>query len=302
MNKLLLSSICCFALASAQAAQLPAELNGGAGTSDNRSVPAKVSSEDYIENVMYTNDFSTKSSYDYWKGSAGTFSITDGCLLVQNSSVQTNNYDVQYQVATNMGLEVGSTYIVRTTLKGSADGKLYCGLGNWSKKSEGWISFTTEMQTVDLELSEIPSSDFILFQSGSFVGDIYISKVEVIERVPAGSQLNIYKYQKDFEDDTYFGGWGGGTFSNSTDGHESDKCWKFTNATKASASYGIQACINVSDILYGQRYTLHFWAKAANLTDESATTVGIGFQKSSGYAGRGDFQSLTLTEEWTEYT
>ena len=301
MNRLLLGTICCFVFASAHAAQAPACSDGTAETSEYRSVPAKAASEDYIENVMYTTDFSTMSSYDFWKGGTGTFSIADGCLLVQNATA-VENYIVQYMVAANMGLEVGSTYIVRTTLKGSAEGQLYCGLGNWSGKSEGWIPFTTEMKTVNIELSNIPSSDFILFQSGAFKGDIYISKVEVIKRVPAGSQQNIYRYQNDFEDGSYFVGWGGGNISIADGGHNSDKCWKFTNATKKTNSYEIQACINVSDILYGQRCTLHFWAKAENLATESATTVGIGFQKSSGYAGRGDFQNLALTTEWKEYT
>ena len=132
-------------------------------------------------------DFSTKSVYDMWKSSLVNLSINAGTLQIENETA-TNNWEIQYEGATELSLKEHGNYIVRITLKGSEPGGMTCALGTWETNMNTTASFTTEMTAVDFVISDFPAAvdnAHVLLQSGAFAGTINISKIQVFEAYEA---------------------------------------------------------------------------------------------------------------------
>ena len=120
---------------------------------------------------------SSTDSYGY----STSFDATNG-LKVHCTQANTNFWDVQFIAMDNIPAEVGKTYKMTMTVRGTASGALHSKMGNWDT---GWsagvcpsIPFTTEWQ--DVEISYIPEleNNFLLLQCGDFVGDIYIKSIK----------------------------------------------------------------------------------------------------------------------------
>ncbi len=128
-------------------------------------------------------DFSTMAEYTMWKSSLVNLSINEGTIQIVNETA-VSNWEIQYEGASGFFLKEHGNYIVRLTLKGSVAGSLTCAMGSWGTTKNGTVSFTTEMKTVDVLISdftETVDNAHVLLQSGAYVGTINISKVQVFE-------------------------------------------------------------------------------------------------------------------------
>lgn len=122
------------------------------------------------KSVGWTSDY---SKYNY----SITFDNTNG-MKVTCTKKASQNYEVQYVAMDNIPVDKGTTVKMRMTVKASAAGQLTAKLGDWNSGPNTTVKFTKEWQDVVVEFKNVIGSSFLLLQSGSFVGDIYIKKVE----------------------------------------------------------------------------------------------------------------------------
>lgn len=256
-----------------------------------------------VETVVYEYSYEGVTAYPWYSMNNGAEKVEDGCLVIDNATEGLADYNVQYFVADQVPTEVDGDYTLRFTMKATADGTLNCNVGNWSGSASCKVSFTSEWQTVETEVKAVPCTPaHIVFQSGSFVGTIYVKDVKVIKKETPGAvkvPVTVTKY--DFEDDRLIGGWGNGSTREIVEGsHDGSKCEKFYNPSVVN-SWEVQGAINFDEALTeGELYYLHFWAKA-DIEGDGTGDAGAAFQGPN-YSGRGDFPGFTLTGEWQEYT
>lgn len=121
---------------------------------------------------------------DYTQYSYGiTFDTTNG-MKVTNTKNQ-SYWLVQYIAMSDIPTESGKTYKVTMTVKGSKAGTLAAKLGDWNNGATKNFSFTTDWKDISMDYTADVASAFLLLQSGSFVGDIYIRNIKVEEPVGA---------------------------------------------------------------------------------------------------------------------
>lgn len=142
----------------------------------------------------YEIDWSTQSSYNMWKGGAGTAEIKDGALCVTNDAVQPNFWDLQLHVANDITLDAGTTYDVKIEMKAVGEGtaNVRYKLGNWDNGITGSINVPTGGDFVEYTFSGdalTGSGSFLLVQFGDFVGSVYFKKI-TISHVPAPSNAD----------------------------------------------------------------------------------------------------------------
>ncbi len=111
-----------------------------------------------------------------------TFDATNG-MKVHTDKTSTSNYMVQYIAMDNIPTEKGNTVKMVMTVKGSKTGQLFAKLGDWNGGPGATIRFTTEWKDVEVELKNTLANSFLLLQSGSFLGDIYIKNIKIQEPV-----------------------------------------------------------------------------------------------------------------------
>lgn len=99
-------------------------------------------------------------------------------LICHTTKKASQNYMVQYVAADNIPTSNAATVKMVMTVKGSAAGSLVAKLGDWNSGPTATVKFTTEWQDVEVTFKSTIGSSFLLLQSGSFLGDIYIKKVE----------------------------------------------------------------------------------------------------------------------------
>ena len=154
------------------------------------------------EATIYTKDYSTATSFDFWKGdfSNASVSVTDGLLVITNTAVQAETYTLQLHIGEGITTQEGNKYIVKIDYKAaieSVEGSnsiAWVALGDWGKSQTNyWVPLTQsdDFQTLTLEFNGdgdgfkySGSTNFVMWQSGKIVGTIYIKKVEVIEISP----------------------------------------------------------------------------------------------------------------------
>lgn len=111
-----------------------------------------------------------------------TFDSTNG-MKVTCTKKASQNYEVQYVAMDNIPVDKGTNVKMKITLKGSAAGSLTAKLGDFNSGPTTTVKFTKDWQDVEVEFKNAIGSSFLLLQSGSFVGDIYIKKVEFLNTV-----------------------------------------------------------------------------------------------------------------------
>ena len=133
---------------------------------------AEIASKDFRKNktVGWTSD---KDKY----GFSLSFDATNG-LNIHTTKKCENSWDVQFLAMENILVEVGKTYKMTMTVRGSADGKLHTKLGDWNTGEYPDVSFTTEWQDVEMEYKALVGSCFFMLQCGDFVGDIYVKNIK----------------------------------------------------------------------------------------------------------------------------
>ena len=126
----------------------------------------------------FTTDQSVGWHADYTQYNYNiTFDSTNG-MKVHTSKKASQNYEVQYIAMDNILTEKGGTYKMIMTIKGSAAGTLSAKLGDWGGGPSTNINFTKEWKDVEVTFKNCLASSFLLLQSGNFLGDIYIKKIE----------------------------------------------------------------------------------------------------------------------------
>ena len=137
-----------------------------------------------IETVLHECDYANHASYPWYRMS-DLPQVEDGVLVIDNPTAVAD-WQVQYFVDDQIPTEKGADYVVRTTIRGSKEGSVKCNVGDWNGVSSGRVKITTEWETVDTKVTEVPaSSSFVVFQSGDYVGKIEIKKVQFIKQTPS---------------------------------------------------------------------------------------------------------------------
>ena len=132
--------------------------------------------------VIASKDFRTDKSVG-WRSTESTygyslkFDATNG-LIVHTTKKCPNSWDVQFLAMENIIAEVGKTYKMTMTVRGSKAGVLHSKLGDWDNGDYPNIPFTTEWKEVSVDYKAVVSSNFFMLQCGDFVGDIYIKNIK----------------------------------------------------------------------------------------------------------------------------
>ena len=134
---------------------------------------AVIASKDFRtqKNVGWHSD---ESTYGY----ALSYDATNG-LKIHCTKKNTNSWDVQFLAMENINAEIGKSYKVTMTVKGTKDGRLHSKLGDWGNGEYPDVPFTTEWQDVTVEYKAIVANNFYMLQCGDFVGDIFVKKIKI---------------------------------------------------------------------------------------------------------------------------
>ena len=100
-------------------------------------------------------------------------------LTVHCTKNNPNSWDVQFLAMENISLEVGKTYKMTMTVRGTSAGNLHSKLGDWNNGQYPNIPFTTEWQDVEVSYKAIVANNFFMLQCGDFVGDITIKNIKI---------------------------------------------------------------------------------------------------------------------------
>lgn len=133
--------------------------------------------------VLAETDFTTATSYNFWKSDATNAEIKDGALVITNEAATANFWDVQYMVADNFQLTGGVDYTVAVKIKGFS-GNLHYNFGTWGANVNGGatVEEASDWQTVTFVATAKEDTDgtaHLLLQSGDFVGTYSIASVKI---------------------------------------------------------------------------------------------------------------------------
>lgn len=124
----------------------------------------------------------TTTQWNGWHSETGTYSW-DNAAVIENTEAAPNFWDVQYHIASGMSLTAGKTYVVELDLEGTAEGgNPLLALGDWGKRSDTRFTLPASREKVSVTLvcpEEAASNQFLLMQSGDYVGTIRIYSVRV---------------------------------------------------------------------------------------------------------------------------
>lgn len=241
--------------------------------------------------VGWHSDF-TQYSYNI------TFDATNG-MKVTNTKSQTN-YLVQYIGMDGIPTESGKTYRITMKIKGSKAGSVSAKLGDWNNGDTKTFSFSTAWKEVSVTYTAKVANSFLLLQSGSFVGDIYVKEIKVEEPVGAmkikKSEAGdlYYKEVKDFRK-TQSVGW---TSDKSTYGYSLS--FDTTNGLKIHTT---KVCTNPWDVQFIAVENLDLKAgKTYYVTfDIKGSKSGKLHTKFSDW-GEGPTGDVAFTTSWQEVT
>ncbi len=152
------------------------------------------------ETLVYSVDYSTmvdKNGAPFWAAdmpSGASVKIKDGLLVIENTSDEGNNYDLQLWIGSGISTIEGHDYKVKITYKTTAatsEGHYpSVGLGDWGNRPTDYsvpLSVSNDFQTVTVEFKNYARSAtglFIMWQSRKVVATISIQKVEVYQVEP----------------------------------------------------------------------------------------------------------------------
>ena len=142
-------------------------------------------------------DYSTFTDYPFFV-MGYTPEFVDGCMV---SHYPGEWY--QYFVADQISTSVGLNYKLTVCIQGSAPGSLNAQFGNWGNLLEQTVSFNEDWQEVSVEFANCPvESSFVVFQPGTFDGDVRIKWLKVThEEAPTVSLWNNMLTNSDCESD-----------------------------------------------------------------------------------------------------
>lgn len=113
--------------------------------------------------------------------------VIDGALHIHNSEAQGSNDKLQCFILDNFNTTQDEDYVIRIWMKADGAGTVDLRLGTWDSSSNSSFSFEASDEFKMYQISHTAcvtstgNNEHILFQSGTFVGDIYIQKVQVLQ-------------------------------------------------------------------------------------------------------------------------
>lgn len=230
-------------------------------------------------------DYSTYTDYPFYV-MGYTPEFVDGCMV---SHYPGEWY--QYFVADQIPTAVGQNYKLTVCIQGSAPGSLNAQFGNWGNLLEQTVSFNEEWQEVSVEFANCPvESSFVVFQPGTFEGDVKIKWLKVTHTVAPSIGKEVPVIEHDYSDGEPISGWGADLSISVVDG----AC--VIENPSAAQSWEKQLCYEqTTPFENGKNYFLRLKVKG---TKDGAITAG--FQNPNGYVGCGDFPAFAVTTDWQE--
>ena len=230
-------------------------------------------------------DYSKYTDYPFYV-MGYTPEFVDGCMV---SHYPGEWY--QYFVADQIPTSVGLNYKLTVCIQGSAPGSLNAQFGNWGNLLEQTVSFNEDWQEVSVEFANCPvESSFVVFQPGTFDGDVRIKWLKVTHTVAPSIGKEVPVIEHDFSDGEPISGWGEGLKISVVDG----AC--VIENPSAAQNWDKQLCYEqTTPFENGKTYFLRLKVKG---TKDGAIVAG--FQNPNGYVGCGDFPAFSVTTDWQE--
>lgn len=230
-------------------------------------------------------DYSKYTDYPFYV-MGYTPEFVDGCMV---SHYPGEWY--QYFVADQIPTSVGLNYKLTVCIQGSAPGSLNAQFGNWGNLLEQTVSFNEDWQEVSVEFANCPvESSFVVFQPGTFDGDVRIKWLKVTHTVAPSIGKEVPVIEHDFSDGEPISGWGEGLKISVVDG----AC--VIENPSAAQNWEKQLCYEqTTPFENGKTYFLRLKVKG---TKDGAIVAG--FQNPNGYVGCGDFPAFSVTTDWQE--
>lgn len=253
------------------------------------------------EVVLAETDFTTATSYNFWKSDVTNAEIKDGALVITNAEAAANFWDIQYMVADGFTLVGGTEYTVAVKIKGFS-GTLHYNLGTWGSNvnGEAVVEEASDWQNVTFKATAKEDTDgtaHLLLQSGDFVGSYSIETVKITYNDGEDddtSSKNVIATM--YPGDAKFIAWGadGVLEAVTEDGKE---CAKLTN-TEAKNPWDVQFAFDAEGgYEIGKTYYIEFDVKG-----DASDGIGSGFQCTDGYIGCGDMNAFAIAPEWKHVT
>lgn len=257
------------------------------------AAPAVMAEQAASEDVVdYTFDWTKQTAYNMWapENLKKNISVSaeDG-LTVKNATAAEHNWDIQYQLGSNVSLKKGTDYSIKIVMKGSVSGHAIVAMGTWGSSGTR-VDFTDQYATYTLPYTSAYEGEdgFILMQSGDFVGTISVKSIQVVHSEKATTRYTLDFPTVDYTvpDATPAGGWGNGFKSEIVNGACEISHGETTNPWDAQVNFG-----NV----YPKGAIINLSMEVKGSVDGS---IAAGLQNSNGYKDCGDFPDINLTTEY----
>lgn len=254
-----------------------------------------------IEDAMI--DYGTLGSYNWWNGGAD-YGVeieinSDGNLLIHSKKTDPT-YAAQYHVADGINWVAGRDYTFTMMARASEyAGVTFCA-GTWGGNKNTTVGITSEWQEIEVTLRpDVDGSGFIMFQSGTFEGDIEVQWIRVTHTETQESMKNVYLYQNDFSGTEHPGGWGNSSTFEIVQGAGPDgsAAMKITNPSAVNPWEAQFAVDFTTPFTVGEKYYVSYKIKGSG-----SGNLGNGLQRTSDYASAGDFGNAPFNTEWKEVT
>ena len=153
--------------------------------------PIEIDPDAMVEKEVTAIDYTTGTTYNYgWgSGTAMDHISMDGGLKVTTDAPIDPWYDLQYMAVSNLAFEAGKKYKMTINMEASGDGILHFKVGDWgSAIKEGVVDFVAGENELTIEFSpaEAKSGQFVLLQSGEFVGVYTLKSLKIVSMEAAG--------------------------------------------------------------------------------------------------------------------
>lgn len=213
--------------------------------------------------------------YTGWTGGPVTPVVENGVLVVTNPTAQTNFWDIQFHVASNISIKENTKHKVTVRIKGTSEASITVCLGTWGAQQNTQLPITTEWVEATVELnSTVTASDaFVMLQSGLYVGTYEVAWVKVTHE----EAMAVTYYENQIENSEMLTGGSMNNFivreSGKADvtgpilegqGPEGINCTKITSIASPTNEWDTQFFIYTPDKEWagGQKYRISFYYKA----------------------------------------
>jgi hypothetical protein len=147
------------------------------------------------ETVVFSMDYSTQSSVPFWFAAPEGSSVTldGGLLVINNTKKQTNNWDLQIDLAEAFPAAAGLDYKVNIVYKTTKSGSVSLGMGTsrgdlqYADRATWYgagVTAADDFQTLTWNISPYKNTNeinHVIWQCGDLIATTYIKSIEVIE-------------------------------------------------------------------------------------------------------------------------